>query len=388
VRILHISHLFPCYEGDLNGIAVLELIEPLFRMGIEMQMLCPIRYVPRFLVRFRPDLASYSRARGGAGVVRGVRTHYVKYLHCGSRRSLTIKLMTSAIYKYVDAQLDVSSFDIIHTHKALPDGVAAAALATRYSKPLILTVRETDLSPVWYRKRLERLLRSAQALATPSEMIREFVEKEFTLPIRAIYNGVNLPEIDAVAPFPRRRSDKDRFVILSVSSLIPRKGIQYVLMALKDLLPCRPNLKYIVVGDGPYRKNLERLARELGLTEYVEFVGRQPRRTVYSYMKMADLFCLPSWNETFGLVYVEAMACRLPVIGTKGHGIDGVIQNEKEGFLVEEKSTSALAQAISRLVDDPASLRNFGERGRSRVCQSLTWEASANKLQGLYRALM
>jgi glycosyltransferase involved in cell wall biosynthesis len=295
--------------------------------------------------------------------------------------------MVAALNRHLDNRLDISSFDIIHAHKALPDGAAAAVVATRYNKPLILTVRETDLFPVWYRKRLQTILRSAQALATPSEVIRELVEEEFNLPIWPIHNGVNLSEIDPVPPATRPAFDDRRFLILSVASLIPRKGIQYVLMALRELVPNYKQLKYIVVGEGPYRKNLEALVREFGLEGHVAFVGRQPRSAVYAYMKMADLFCLPSWNETFGLVYLEAMACRLPVIATKGHGIDGVIHDGKEGVLVEEKSVQSLRDALSQLIDNPTSLRSFGERGRALVCDSLTWDASANKLGSLYRAV-
>jgi glycosyltransferase involved in cell wall biosynthesis len=387
LKILHISHLFPYYEGDLNGIAVQALIKPLLRMGVQMQMICPVRYVPRLVARFSPELRGFCRAPRSSVVIEGIKTHYVRYLHCGSRRFLTVKGMAAAIDRYARARLDISSFDVIHTHKSLPDGWAGAALAARYKKPLVLTVRETDLKPEWYRKRLGSLLKSAHALATPSEVIRDFVEKQFGLSVKPIYNGVNIGEIEAAAPLARDASQQKSFLVLSVSTLIPRKGIQCNLMAMKALAPRYPELKYFIIGDGPYRNTLEAMVQDFRLTDRVSFLGRLPRPRVYAYMKMCDLFCLPSWNETFGLVYLEAMACGLPVIGTKGHGVEGVLQNEKDCLFVEEQSPQSIVEAVSRMIDNPRTRQDLAKQGQERVNSSLTWDVSARKLFDLYQAV-
>ena len=107
----------------------------------------------------------------------------------------------------------------------------------------------------------------------------------------------------------------DHSVILSVSYLITRKAIDFNLRAIAQLKYKYPNLKYLIIGDGPEKNHLKSLSKNLGINQMVEFLGQLSNKKVMEYMAETDIFSLPSWDEAFGVVYIEAMAQGKPVIG-------------------------------------------------------------------------
>ena len=133
--------------------------------------------------------------------------------------------------------------------------------------------------------------------------------------------------------------------ILYAGKLVRQKCIDQILKALalvKDTVP----FEFTLLGEGTERKELEALSRQLGLEEQVEFLGSVPRTEVLQHMQEADVFTMVSANETFGLVYIEAMAQGCITIGTKDEGIDGIIKDGENGFLIEAFDYKALAQRI------------------------------------------
>lgn len=133
--------------------------------------------------------------------------------------------------------------------------------------------------------------------------------------------------------------------ILYAGKLVRQKCIDQVLKALalvKDTVP----FELTLLGEGTERKELEALSRQLGLEERVKFLGSVPRTEVLQHMQEADVFTMVSANETFGLVYIEAMAQGCITIGTKNEGIDGIIKDGENGFLIEAYDYKALAQRI------------------------------------------
>jgi len=205
--------------------------------------------------------------------------------------------------------------------------------------------------------------------------------------ISVVWNGTVLPELSAVSD--RQRSLAEPRRIVSVSRLIPVKGIDHNLRALAALTVRRPDLswRYHVVGDGDQRPHLERLARELGLMDRVCFLGMLEHSDAMREIAEADIFALPSWAEAFGLVYLEALARMRPAIGCAGQGAAEVIRDGQEGILVPPHGIEALATALERLIASPSLCQTLGHAGRSRA-QDFTWEANVRALLsvlGAYR---
>ncbi len=138
-------------------------------------------------------------------------------------------------------------------------------------------------------------------------------------------------------------------------------------------------------GDGPQRQYLKNLVLNLGLEKNVKFIGHLSNENVMEYMSICDLFTLPSYQETLGLVYLEAMAHGKPVIGVKGQGIDGIVEHKRNGMLVEPKDIDSLVEGMEYLINHPQEARNMGERAKKLVLENYTWEKNAEKTIKIYK---
>ena len=215
-----------------------------------------------------------------------------------------------------------------------------------------------------------------------------------------IYNAVDLDAIrgwkadaerrkEALAALRKRgHSEYTGSVILTVTRLRAYKGVQFVIRAMPRILAEFPEARYIIVGDGPYRADLERLAEDTlspSLRGAVSFAGRVLDSEKYAYYDKCDIFVMPSTEEGFGLVYVEAAAFGKPSIGCNVMGVPEAILDGQTGLLVEPKDTDGLAEAMLRLLRDRKERLRLGRTAQHRVETQLSWRASAEKYQEIIR---
>jgi len=237
------------------------------------------------------------------------------------------------------------------------------------------------------RKRLRWLklttLRGARAIFAVSEYTRQLIISQGVSPNKVfrIPNGVDssrfrpMEDVDWVRI---RHNLGGRKVILTLGRLDDYKGHDTVIRALPQVFKEVPQAVYLIVGRGPERRYLERLAEEAEVANHVIFAGYVPNEEVSSYYNACDLFVMVSREdekdfEGFGLVYLEANACRKPVIGGDSGGVHDAIIHERTGLLVEPQDADAVAQAIIRLLRDPPEAQRLGENGRRRVEDELDW---------------
>lgn len=153
-------------------------------------------------------------------------------------------------------------------------------------------------------------------------------------------------------------------LIISVSSLIPLKGLSYLVIAMKRISDCR----LVVIGEGGERKKLETLSQELGLSNRVFFVGWMDHGSEFwDYLKEATLFVLPSTSEGTPRAIIEAMACGLPIVSTRVGGIPEIIKDGVNGFLVSPRNEEQLVGAIQRVLDDETFRKNASEINREKA---------------------
>ncbi|PIQ63577.1 MAG: glycoside hydrolase [Bacteroidetes bacterium CG12_big_fil_rev_8_21_14_0_65_60_17] len=181
-------------------------------------------------------------------------------------------------------------------------------------------------------------------------------------------------------------------MILTVSRLVGRKGVNTVLEALPHVLRDHPDASYVVAGDGPDKDALVALARELGLTERVHFLGRFPWEDLRTLYSAANVFVLPAREarpdvEGFGIVFLEANACGTPVVGADTGGIPDAIDHEQTGLLVPPDDAAALARALSGLLADPDRAEAMGAAGRKRVEESFNWQRASEHISALFSRL-
>ncbi len=189
----------------------------------------------------------------------------------------------------------------------------------------------------------------------------------------------------------------DRPIVLQLGRMVARKGVDNVIRALA--IARRDHgidpLLVVVGGDSdtpdpeltPEIGRLMQIAREEGIDEDVRFVGRRSREALRDFYCASDVFVTTPWYEPFGITPIEAMACGVPVIGSRVGGIQYTVQHGRTGFLVEPKEPAELARRLAQVLSDPAIGELFGRRGRRRACQLFTWRRVAQQLDALYAAV-
>ncbi|MEQ9544774.1 MAG: glycosyltransferase [Marinobacter sp.] len=197
-----------------------------------------------------------------------------------------------------------------------------------------------------------------------------------------IANGTDIPSLGGSKDFKDKATPKVR--LISVSNLVRLKGIDCNIKALSIMAKRNPELdfEYLVIGDGPERENLERLSKELGLENRVNFMGRIGYNETMDEVFASDIFTLPSWGEAFGIVYLEAMARAKPVIGCYENGAEDIFEHGKQGFLINPKDVDGLAASLEVLISDENLRNKMGVEGR-RLAENYTWENNARNILSL-----
>jgi glycosyltransferase involved in cell wall biosynthesis len=199
--------------------------------------------------------------------------------------------------------------------------------------------------------------------------------------ITIVPNGINLAEVPD-EPAVRDEVDQGKR-ILYVGRLSPVKGVQYLIRAMKQVHDTIPDARLIIIGSGRERGMLEALSTELGIQEYVQFRGEVPHESVLSFMQQADVFVLPSLSEGFPMVIVEALACGLPVVGSRVGGMPEIITDGTNGYLVEAKDVRALAEKILFLLHDEKLRKKISDNNKELV-KKYTWEHVIIELEKIY----
>lgn len=176
-------------------------------------------------------------------------------------------------------------------------------------------------------------------------------------------------------------------ILLTVSRLVPRKGIDLVIKSLPTLLEGWPTLRYTVIGSGPDRKRLQHLAQEMNVVDAVHFLGRVSNERLIKSYQRADVFVMPSREivdagsvEGFGIVYLEASASGLPVVAGHSGGAVEAVRDGETGFLVPPDDAAALAKILHRLLDDEELRRRLGQNGRAWVESEMNWDRAAQQM--------
>lgn len=224
-------------------------------------------------------------------------------------------------------------------------------------------------------------VRSAQKVVVPSEYTAKKVKELYGLPqerIHMIPLGIDLQEwkqcLDAA---PARKGETP--TVLCVARQYPRKGVSDLIRAMAIVRQKLPEVKLQLVGGGQELEKNKALAKELGLEHSVDFAGDViDLKQLAAYYRSASVFCLPSYHETFGIVFLEAMAAGLPIVTYRSSAIPEVV-SEKEGILCPPSKVDALAENLLTLLFDARLRFRMGRNGLQKV-KKFTWDASARQL--------
>lgn len=310
----------------------------------------------------------------------------VKIIRIKSRRShleyCSFKEMLSFLYRSMIAAVKECSnnkYDICLVFFGIPSGPVGYCLKRIYGIPYVIRFGGGDIpgfqdrflmiykligpfiKAIW--KNADRLIANSDGL---KKMAREFYSKKY---FHVIPNGV-----DTEIFHPIDVKEKKYIELLFVSRLIERKGLQYVIPQLRQLMDeTERDIRLTVVGDGPYRDTLEKLVKRHELEEVVHFEGMKSKDELVSYYQRADVFILPSKKEGMPNVVLEAMACGLPIVMTKCQGATELIDGN--GFSVDVNDFS---NKLCEIISDDDLRTRMGEESLNRINNYFTWDITVD----------
>jgi len=279
--------------------------------------------------------------------------------------------------------LDGFAPDIIHAHTLGLDSGIGAWLKERLNIPLVVTTHGGDTFIPYNkgeRSILKQLADRADHLVCVSTLLKRRMEEcSVSTPISVILNGFHVPDSPAY-------TDKRPLSIIQAGYLVARKKADVTIRAFASLRERHPDASLDIVGSGSELPRFQALCNDLGVADAVHFHGFLPNPKTLEKMSKARFFVMPSINEGFGIVYLEAMASGCITIGTEGEGIADLIVSGENGFLVPPDDPDAIVRTIEWCLANPMRSSVIAEQGR-KTSQDMSWEKNATQYAALFQSL-
>jgi glycosyltransferase involved in cell wall biosynthesis len=364
-RVLHVGKFYPPHMGGIET---------------HLQALCGTltEHVDLHVVVSSDDRRTVDQ------VVEGVRVVRVGTL---------LTAFSTAISPAIVSRIRSAHADLVHLHLPNPPAVLAY-LASGHRGPLVITyhsdtVRQKVLGALFQPFLNSILRRSAAIIATSpnylesSPVLNAFRDRCHVIPYGIDTSHFEHGDPEAVQRIRRQYGER---LVISVGRLVYYKGFECLLRAMVNVRG-----KLLIIGDGPLRGGLQSLASQLGISDKVAFAGEIQNAQMAPYYHASDVFALASVarSEAFGIVQIEAMAAGLPVVNTSlDSGVPYVSLHQQTGLTVPPGDSAALADAINRLLDDPALRESFGRAGARRAQEQFSLDSMQRRTLQLYHSLM
>ena len=372
MKILQVSNRFYPYIGGTENY-VYNLSKELVRMGHKVTVICARE----------PGIDS--------GIVDGIEVIRTKYI---------FKIANTNITPLLPLEILKQDFDVIHSYVPHPWSVDWAALfAFILRKPLVITYNNDIpekgkyriLTWVYNRIFLKFVLFISKGIITTQKSYIDFskVLKKYKKKIRVIPCGVDL---DKFFPIETEKAITKKVFFLSILDEYHRyKGLDYLLKAFTKVVDEQKDVLLIVGGDGVLRQEYENMAKDLGISRYVNFVGRIPEEELNRYFNECDVFVLPSISsdqEGFGIVALEAMACAKPLIVTNIIGAAEDIAKYQAGYVVKIRDAQDLADCIKKILRSHDQRAVMSQKAIKLVKEKYSWDSISREIEVLYGGLI
>jgi glycosyltransferase involved in cell wall biosynthesis len=296
--------------------------------------------------------------------------------------------------------IKAKNFDIIHSQGARADFFCRISVSMKNKPYLISTVQMPvdGFNIAVIRKRIYQLIDRfsektvdcfivvSDALANTLKIEHNIVEEK----IRKIYNGIETniyssgKNDDGITKKIRNSfniSDND-FLIGSIGRLCWQKGFEYLIHSLPDVLSKYPNVKILLVGDGPLKNTIKDLTKTLNVEKKVIFAGF--RDDVKNILSALDMLAVPSLVEGFPMIVLEAMAMQKPIVASKIEGIIEQLEDGKEGILIPARDHNSIANSICRIIENNHFAEKIGKAAREKVKKLFSVETMIRKTEDIY----
>ncbi|MBD3234692.1 MAG: N-acetyl-alpha-D-glucosaminyl L-malate synthase BshA [candidate division Zixibacteria bacterium] len=340
--------------------------------------------------------------RGGSGVVatelglqlaqRGMEVHFISYNipfrlqeYIPNLFYHQVEVMNYPLFKYPPYTLTLAAkmaevargwgLDILHVHYAIPHAACAylaKGIIGEDAPKVITTLHGTDITLVGidesFKSITEFSINSSDGITAVSNYLKTQTERAFQVnrDVEVVYNFIDTDKFIPKEQECQRRqfAEDDEKIVMHVSNFRPVKRAEDIIRIF-DLISREIPSKLVLVGDGPDASKALSLAERLGIKENVVFLGTH--NAVEKILPCADIFLIPSQEESFGLSALEALSCGIPVIGYRAGGLVEVVEDGESGFLVKIGDAVAAKDAAVKLLKNPEKLEYHKEKARERA---------------------
>lgn len=384
MNVLFMTHSFPRDDGDAAGSFILRLARALKGEGVNVRVVAPgatgltahesmdgvevqrFRYAPR-----RYETLAY-----GGNMAEQVRDTW-------SARFTLVGFLGAEFQAGVHARREFNP-DLVHAHWWFPNGLAATWVARMAGIPLVTTLHGTDVRMARNisvsRPAFRHVMQHSAAVTAVSRWLAAEAQS-----VVSMQPPIVAPMPVATDLFAPAASGGRQRRLLFVGRLMPQKGIDLLIEALPQL---PTDIGLDVVGDGPDRSALAARATSLGLSHRVTFHGAVKQPALAVFYQRALALVVPSAEEGLGLVAVEAQLCETPVVAFDSGGLPDVVQHDRTGILVRDRSAAALAAAIRSMLERDDLGSALGAAGRLHALATFAPESVARKYADIYRSVI
>ncbi|MCB9201508.1 MAG: glycosyltransferase family 4 protein [Flavobacteriales bacterium] len=263
---------------------------------------------------------------------------------------------------------------VVHAHTVNSEAFLARKIFEEYKIPYIITVRGLSSK---YSSEVFKNIKSSESVISLNSSSQKIIKNRFDKESLLIPHGVS----DLFFSNRNGKIKNKTLRIITICKFLKRKNIDKVIIELAKF-----NNEYIfdIYGKGPEYNTLLELITKHRLQNKIFIKGYVNHYEIPNLLSNYDLFVMPSLPETFGRVYLEAMACGLPVIATKNVGIDGFIENEKEGYLVDWDREGSLYSILNKIFENPKILKTNSEYA-IQLAEKFKWNKIVKKINNIYR---
>lgn len=305
-------------------------------------------------------------------------------------------LYTPALASKIVEVARLEKLDILHAHYAIPHAISAfiaKQILGKENLKIITTLHGTDITLVGLEPSFLPLMKFSIEQSDGVTAVSEFLKNEtlsnynIKKDIKVIPNFVDTEKYRPIDSYSIKNeiAPSGEKILIHVSNFRHVKRVQDVIRIFHLILKEIP-AKLILIGDGPDRTNCESLARDLGISEHVKFLGKQFE--LVPLLSAADIFLIPSEVESFGLSALEAMACGLPVVGSNVGGLSELILHNKTGYIAPVGNIQQMAEYTLKLLTDKILYSNFSSSARERAVKHYDYKLIIKQYEQYYNQVL
>ncbi|MDO8241146.1 MAG: glycosyltransferase family 4 protein [Candidatus Moranbacteria bacterium] len=310
-------------------------------------------------------------------------------LHFQSQKDLLVYSWKA--YQFSKELIKANKYDLTHSFFSIPCGFLSMLLKRKYGLPYIVSLRGSDvpgyserfgLAYYVFTPIIKYVWKKSDAVISNSIGLKELALKaKPDQEVGVIFNGIDIENFKPDAS----KKPADRFIITpGASRVTKRKGLDFLIKAVAQLLPKYPQIFLKVMGDGDEKENLTAMVAEMGLEKNIQLIGRVPREETTPYYQEASLFVLPSFNEGMSNAMLEALASGLPIVATDTGGTKELVTEGQNGLVIEMGDADDMAEKIEKVISNPELCAKMGQESR-KVAETMSWGSVARQYFELYQ---